>query len=127
MIEMILYSLFAPFGLLLLTLVWAYPAVLEEVVKWAILKFGDSSNVGFRTGVYVGLSFGVSEAILYCMNAWVSAQWGVIVLRLLLTVPMHVVTAGFIGWSIKHNYGYLGLILSMVIHATFNYVASLIV
>ncbi len=125
MIEMILYSVVAPLVLLLLASVWTYPAVLEEVVKWLVLKLGDKVSMNFAVGSYVGMAFGVSEVILYTMNAWNGGDWGVIVLRLVLTVPMHSITAGITGESMRRGRGYLGLVIAMIIHATFNYVVGL--
>lgn len=125
MIEMILYAFVAPLILLLLASVWTYPAVLEEVVKWLVLKFGDKASVNFAVGSYVGMAFGVSEAILYTMNAWNGGEWSAIALRLVLTVPMHSITAGITGESMRRGKGYVGLVIAMMIHATFNYAVGL--
>lgn len=125
MIEMILYSLVAPLVLLLVASFWTYPAVLEEVVKWLALKLGDKQRVNFAVGSYVGMAFGVSESILYTMNAWNGGDWGPIALRLVLTVPMHSVTAGITGESMRRGRGYLGLVIAMMIHVAFNYVVGL--
>ncbi len=125
MLEMGLYSAIAPLILLLLSSVWMYPAVLEEVVKWGILKFSNS-NLQFtsREGVVVGLAFGLSEAVLFTMNAWMSGVWSAIVMRLLLTVPMHVITSVIIARGVKYRLGWIGLILAMLVHGGFNYLAK---
>ncbi len=126
MLEMGLYSAIAPLILLLLSSVWTYPAVLEEVVKWGILKLGDSGKVlGVREGAVVGLVFGLSEAVLFAGNAWGSGAWSSIGMRLLLTVPMHTLTAIIIAWGIKNKMGLVGLLGAMVIHGVFNYLVSL--
>lgn len=122
MLEMGMYSAIAPLVLLLVTTVWKYPAVLEEVVKYGIMKIGAMEQpVKTSTGLVVGLVFGLSEAILYTANAWASAQWAPMVLRLVLTVPMHTVTAIVIAWAMQKRMGWIGLFLAMLIHGMFNY------
>lgn len=117
-----MYSAISPLILLLVTTVWKYPAVLEEVVKYGIMRVGAIERpTKLNTGFVVGLVFGLSEAILYTANAWTSAQWGPMIMRLVLTVPMHTVTAIVIAWAIQKRMGWVGLGIAMVIHATFNY------
>lgn len=114
MIESLLYAAIAPFVLLLISTVWSYPAPLEEVVKWAILRLGGK-------GVQVGVVFGLSEAVLFTINAWSSGEWGAIGLRLLLTVPMHALTGYITGVGIKSKWSWVYLIMAMAIHYLFNY------
>ena len=132
MLEIGLYSAVAPLILLLLSTIWRYPAVLEEVVKWGILKMGKSSDRSpsgmqgseLGNGVVVGLVFGLSEAVLFSTNAWMSGDWRVMGMRLLLTVPMHTLTSLIISVGMKYGVGWVGLVFAMIIHATFNYVVS---
>ena len=120
--EMGLYSAVAPLMLLLLSSVWRYPAVLEEVVKWGILRHtANSVQLTVKQGALVGLVFGLSEAILFTTNAWAGGQWGAMLSRLLLTAPMHIVTATIIVWGVQKKIGWVGLILAMVVHGMFNY------
>lgn len=117
-----MYSAIAPLILLLISSVWSYPAVLEEVVKWGILKLtANGQLLTVKHGATVGLVFGLSEAVLFSLNAWGSGQWGVLGLRLIMTVPMHTVTGGVIAWGMRQRMGYVGLIVAMVIHGGFNY------
>lgn len=118
MMEMGLYAAVSPLVLLLVSAVWQYPAVLEEVVKWGILRSGPSN------GVVVGLVFGLSEAILYSASAWNSGDWNAMLYRILLTVPMHTVTAMVTAAGMKRGVGYIGLASAMVIHAGFNYLVK---
>ncbi len=121
-----LYSAFAPFALLLLASVWQYPAVLEEVVKWGILRLGiDDLRFRIYDGAIVGLVFGLSEAMLFTTNAWMSGDWRAIGVRLILTVPMHILTAVLISWALKYKVGYFGLVGAMIIHGGFNYLVGL--
>ncbi len=121
MMEMGLYSAVAPFLLLLVSSVWQYPAVLEEAVKWGILR---NSVVGraveVKGGMVVGLVFGLSEAILYSANAWASGDWNAMLYRIALTVPMHTLTAMITALGMKRGVGYIGLIIAMVLHVMFN-------
>lgn len=117
-----LYSAMAPLALLLLSSLWQYPAVLEEVVKWGVLRTGPEKGNGFL----VGLIFGISETILFTTNAWTGGQWHPIFLRLLLTVPMHVLTAMLIAWGMQKRLTVAMLIVAMLAHATFNYLAKFI-
>lgn len=133
MIESVLYAAVAPLALLLVASIWSYPAVLEEIVKWGILKLGvDRHLLRARDGAVVGLVFGLSEAVLFSLNAWSGGEWGPLVSRLLLTVPMHAVTGGVTAWGIPLRSSELrrdavslrelvGVLLAMVIHGLFNY------
>ena len=125
--EIGIYSAIAPFGLLVLASVWQYPAVLEEVVKWLLLRsLMIDRRSWISAGFVVGGVFGLSEAMLFTTNAWMSGDWQAIGIRLLLTVPMHTLTAMLIAWSMKYKISYLGLVGAMVIHAIFNYLVLLI-
>ena len=120
--EMGMYAAIAPFGLLLLSSVWRYPAVLEEVVKWGILRaqiLDDRRQM--LGGVVVGLVFGLSEAMLFSINAWAGLQWGAMGMRLILTVPMHVATAMIIAYAMSKRMGVVGVVLAMIVHGGFNY------
>lgn len=116
-----MYSAIAPLMLLLVGSVWTYPAMLEELVKWVMLR--KYNGVG---GIVVGLTFGLSEAVLFSTNAWSGGQWGAVGMRLLLTVPMHTLTAMIIAWGIKYKMGFVGLGIAMSMHAGFNYFVSLL-
>ena len=122
MLEMALYSAVAPVILLLLSSVVSYPAALEEVVKWGILRF-RTDDLRFRVydGAVVGLVFGLSEAVLYLSTAWGSGQWDSLVWRLILTVPMHSLTGAIIGMGRGKRAGWLLVGIAMAIHAGFNY------
>lgn len=122
MLEIALYSAIAPLILLLLSTVWKYPAVLEEVVKWGVLKLtANGQRPTVMSGAVVGVVFGVAESILYSSNAWASGDSSAIWMRLVLTVPMHALAAIATATGMKYKLGWLGLIVAMVIHGGFNY------
>ncbi len=120
-IERLLWAAVAPLGLLLLSSVWSYPVILEEIVKGGVLRLAASGQrVTLKEGALVGFVFGISEAVLFSFNAWSGGQWQAIVMRLLLTVPMHLVTGAVIGAGMERDRGYLGILLAMIIHLGFN-------
>ena len=121
MMEMGLYSAVASLLLLLVSSVWQYPAVLEEVVKWGIMKWSMINDQwSMNAGALVGLVFGLSEAILYSTNSWTSGDWNAMLYRIALTVPMHTLTAMMTALGMRRGVGYIGLIIAMVLHVMFN-------
>lgn len=125
MVEMGLYAVVAPLVLLLVSSVWQYPPILEEVAKWGILRLtADAVQLTVKQGVMVGLLFGLSEAVLYSLNGWQGGQWAMLGMRLLLTVPMHTLTGAVIAEGMKRRMGIVGLVIAMVIHGGFNYLVS---
>lgn len=124
MLEIGLWASVAPWGLALLSSVWRYPAVLEELVKWAILRYGSASQVKLKMGAVVGLTFGLSESVLYTLNGWSGGQWEVVASRLLLTVPMHILTAAVTAYGMSKRRGAVGVAVAMVLHAWFNYLVK---
>ena len=116
-----LYSAIVPWILLLISSLWRYPAGLEELVKWGILKLTANDQLPtIQHGLVVGLIFGMSESVFYTLNAWSGGQWGAIGMRLITTVPMHIVTAGIIAFSMRHRRGGLGLVSAVLLHMSFN-------
>ncbi len=65
------------------------------------------------------------SVILFSFNVWQGDQWGAMVSRLLLTVPMHTVTAMMIAWGMKNKVGWVGLAVAMLGHGLFNYFSSM--
>lgn len=123
MFELGLYATIAPWAMLILSRVWQYPAVLEELVKLIILlrpvgKLGVEG--GWVRGLVVGLVFGLSEAVLYTIPAWSHGDWSVILARLALTVPMHMLAGIVIGIAIERRIAVVGLLIAMAIHGLFN-------
>ena len=126
MVEIALYGAIAPLGLLLLSSVWAYPAYLEEVVKWLILKnYSDSNGKSWIAGMLLGTTFGLSEWMLYFTNAWTSGNYEAMLIRLFLTVPMHAITGLIIGARINRKGEVVVVVLAMVFHFLFNYLVGL--
>ena len=116
-------ALAGPWLLWPLEQVLPFPVVIEEgfklgLVAWA-LKHSDR-GVGWGYLSLIGLGFGMSETILYLFNALHSGETGAYWLRLVTTVPMHVVTVFVVGWGLKVRLPWLGLVVAVLIHVGFN-------
>jgi hypothetical protein len=88
-----------------------FPALIEELGK-AIFVYRAKN---WREAAGLGLVFGLAEAVLFLVNAnqlQTMTSW---LGRLLLTVPMHGVTA-----AIMFKFGRFGLVLAILIHFWFN-------
>lgn len=123
MFELGLYATIAPWVMLIVSRVWQYPAILEELVKLVILREPHiqlRESIGWVRGLVVGLAFGLSEAVLYTIPVWSSGDWGVMASRLALTVPMHMVTGIVIGIGVERRMAIVGLLIAMLIHGLFN-------
>jgi len=121
MLELALYSAIAPLVLSVLSSVWMYPAVLEEVVKYLLLRYTRAEGMMSRRGLLVGLVFGVSETILYSISAWSSGDSTMMLYRIILTVPMHTLTGSLVGEGMGRGMGMVGLGCAMVVHGVFNF------
>lgn len=98
------------------------PVWIEELYKcwlvWLVLR--SSSHNRLFWVFAAGLGFGVSETMLYVINFLQSGNlegWGV---RMVTTVPMHVITlvVQYGGWVV--GVGPMGLIPAGVVHQWFN-------
>jgi len=124
MFELGLYATIAPWVMLIVSKVWQYPAVLEEIIKMLILRapLGGQGElrVGWVRGLVVGLAFGLSEAVLYTIPVWSSGDWSVMVARLAMTVPMHMIGGIVIGVAVERRIAIVGLVVAMLMHGLFN-------
>ena len=66
--------------------------------------------------------FALSETMLYVVNAIILGNFGVLGMRLLLTVPMHVLTTILIYLGVRRGglTTAIGLVLGMLLHFGFN-------
>ena len=98
----------------LVELVLPLPAIVEEIAKAIIVRRAEK----WRQALGLGLMFGLSETMLFLVNAnWLgnfSAVW-----RLLLTVPMHGATS-LVFYAGGKKYWWLGLAAAILMHAGFN-------
>lgn len=94
-----------PFGLWFAERLLPYPAVVEELAKAIFVYRSRTGKEAFG----LGLVFGFSEAVLFLLN--VPLWWD----RLLLTVPLHGLTA-----LVMFKFGKRGLVLAILAHYFFN-------
>lgn len=87
--------------------------VLEEGMKFLLIK----RNIGqYPYGFILGLGFGTSEAILR-YPFWESKA---IFQGRIITVSLHIITAGIIAYFIRENKPILGLLVAVFIHTGFD-------
>ncbi len=117
----------APFILWPIEIFFPYPHIVEELAKalliFFLLKSGDNRQKIYGA-ILVGFFFAFSENILYMMNGNSQA----LILRFVLTMPMHIITSVVIlsVGLIDKRLIFLGIILAGFIHYFFNiYVSSL--
>ena len=86
---------------------------IEEGVKFLLIK----KDIGqFPYGFLLGFGFGIGEAVLK-YPFW---EMGTIPINRSGAIILHIITAGIICYFIKKNKPVLGLVIAIVIHASFN-------
>jgi RsiW-degrading membrane proteinase PrsW (M82 family) len=118
-------ALILPFIVWPLELFLPYPAVVEELAKAACIFFLNRKMTPFNpllTGVSVGLMFALSESVLYLFNIAAIGSIATLLVRLVLTIPMHAATSYVIALTVfkgrwRAVYGILGAI---ILHACYN-------
>lgn len=119
-------ALAAPFFVWPVEMLLPYPHIVEEIVKLLLVAKPAKDGGGWLLGAGIGFLFALSETMLYVVNAIILGNFGVLGMRLLLTVPMHVLTTILIYLGVrKGGLGTMvGLGLGMGLHWTFNMWAS---
>jgi len=136
-VALILAGVIVPFFVLVAVEYTGASVLIEEVVKAIIigavvLGAPVSGPHKYAAALVFGAMFGVSETVLYNAAAVIDNGGAVPVARLLVTVPMHAVTAAVIisGPIIGKRYWYLvaGFLAAFILHIAFNaYIAPLFV
>jgi len=126
-----LMAAITPFIIWPIEVFFPYPHIVEELTK-ALLIFFLLKPTDNRQKIYgailVGFLFAFSENVLYMLNIFSAGNPQVLILRFVLTMPMHIVTSGVILTTalIDKRLIFLGIILAGFIHYFFNiYVSSL--
>lgn len=122
------FALIAPFVVAPLEILFPYPHLVEEFAKAVLILAYMKSRGGKESLIYalmLGFLFALSENVLYMFKIPSSNSIGII-LRFILTTPMHMVTAVIIGVSVLRDkrFVYIGLVLAMIIHYFFNIIVS---
>lgn len=119
-------SLMAPFVGVIISWLTPHIILLEEAFKgglviWLVRTDRKATPV---MAFGIGLAYGLSEMILYSLNYWPNGQYEQGLARLLLTIPMHGVTAWFWYLGIKAKRVWLGAALALGTHIGFNYLVG---
>ena len=128
-----LMAAIAPFIIWPIEIFFPYPHIVEELAKALLIFFllkSTDNRQKIVGGILVGFLFAFSENVLYMLNIFSVGNPQVLILRFVLTMPMHIATSGVIlaVALIDKRLIFLGIILAGFIHYFFNiYVSSLVV
>lgn len=124
-----LFAAIMPFFLWPIETLLPYPYLIEEAAKLALiiplLKLKDRTQA-IKLAVIAGVLFAFSETVLYMFNIFLVGRTDTLIIRLLLTIPLHTLTTVIILASGLKDKKYLplGLAAAIVIHFLFNNLAS---
>lgn len=127
MIEILpLLALCAPFFIWPIELVLPFPYLVEEFFKLYLvqrIKKGETHlNQQIKLTALVCGLFGISESVFYLFNIFISGSLIDFIERIMITVPMHIITGLFM--IVGYNKGRIGLIIGFIsaicIHFVFN-------
>ena len=124
--SLVLAGIIAPLFIVLIVKIIGYSEVIEEILKALVVLFlfnNFSSLVKRVKNVALfALFFGLSESLFYLNYACQINNIDIFWQRIILTMPMHIVTALVILFSALKNKKaiILGIIASLVIHLAFN-------
>lgn len=117
-----------PFMLYGLFLLIPGSIIIEELAKlalvWWLVKTGSGKGKAGLAAIS-GMMFGISETVLYLLDISQLANLQPLVLRLLLTSPMHALTMLilYIGLSRGKTMGLVAFGIALAIHYCFNLIA----
>ena len=126
----ILLGAILPFILWPIELILPYPYLVEELAKailiYLIIKSTSKLNDKIKITVLAGLLFSVSETVMYLFNIFQIGSGETLLIRLILTIPLHIGTMLIIllfGLKRKEM-AYLGLLITIPMHYFFNVLVS---
>lgn len=122
-----LAAVFTPLLLWPIELWLPYPAFVEEIAKLilVVLVVKNVPQKSQLTMVLIcGGMFVITETILYVLNAANYGSLGVLVPRLLLTAPMHMVTFLILWRAVRERLWWAGLSIAICLHGGFNWLAG---
>ncbi len=116
----------APFLLWPVEILFPYPHLFEEILKLIlvllILKSSGKVSKKIILGAKLGIVFAFSESILYLLNIFQIGQPGLFLLRLALTIPLHIGTMMLMilpGLK-KKEFIFIGFLLAVILHYGYN-------
>lgn len=126
MLNVYALALFVPFLLVFVEVVFPFPFIVEELVKlimiMILVRRVGAENLTIVGVAMIGLIFGLSETVFYITDAFLLGSSSAIVIRLFVTVPMHILTViiMFIIGRKKKIWWVVGYVVAVIIHYTFN-------
>src|SRR3989338_8458996 len=120
-----LFASMAPLLIWPVEFIFPYPHIIEELVKgflvYFILKSSDNT-IRIRSTILAGLLFAFSESVMYMFNILLVGTIWTFIERLILTIPLHVITTLLILLSgmRKKELLPLGVVAAMFLHYFFN-------
>lgn len=120
-----LFASIAPFLLWPIELIFPYPYVVEELIKGIFVLYilkSSGNTARIRLTILAGLFFAFSESVMYLFNILIVGTLWTFAQRLLLTIPLHTLTALTILFSGMKTRKLLplGIIAAGVMHYFFN-------
>jgi RsiW-degrading membrane proteinase PrsW (M82 family) len=121
-----LLALIAPFVVWPIELILPYPHIIEELAK-AILVFTllnlPERLTKIKLAILIGVLFAFSESVLYLFNIQLVGSIQTYFVRLLVTIPLHVITTLIILLPALKNKKLIivGAIFASFVHYLFNY------
>lgn len=122
----ILLGAILPFILWPIELVLPYPYLVEEIAKLIIIYLILNSTLKLKEKFQItflsGLLFSISESVMYLFNITQVGSTETLLIRLALTIPLHVATMIIILiFGLKRKkMSILGILLTIPIHYFFN-------
>ena len=126
-----LFATIAPFVIWPIEIFFPYPHIVEELLKALLIFFllKEPRTTQKITGtILIGFLFAFTENVLYMFNILSSGNPQALVLRFLLTLPMHVLTSLIILGPalIDKRLIFVGVLIAALIHYLFNISATFI-
>ena len=120
-----LFALIAPFVVWPIELILPYPHIIEELAK-AVLVFAlldlPERFTKIKLAILIGVLFAFSESVLYLFNIQLVGSVQTYFIRLLVTVPLHVITTLIILLPALKNKKLIivGVVFASLVHYLFN-------
>lgn len=130
-LDVTLFAIIAPFVVWPIELLLPYPYIVEEVMKWIIVRYAHTRtelSSSLAIALIVGFLFAMSEMALFMYNIVQTGTLSTLFLRLALTIPLHVGTSFVLAYTARRNAFIiaLGLATAMLFHYMYNlYVPTL--
>lgn len=125
-VTLILTGIIVPFFIIPIVKIVGYSEIIEEGSKALVVIFVlnnfNSLIKRVKNVVLFSFLFGLSESLFYLNYACQLSNMNIFWQRIILTVPMHIITALIILFSALKDKKtiILGIIVSLIIHLSFN-------